>query len=428
MQLARTGCKLVGLLFAVAVLAAVGCGDKNPNPVKTPPTIVQVAQPIEREVTDYQLFTARTQAVESVDVKARVTGYLTEIKFKDGDEIKKDQVLFVIDKRPYKNDLDLAEADVKYADASAKTAKDLYDIGLAVQKQEKGAISQQELARRRDSWEQTLAAIEQAKAKLDQAKLNYGWCEVTSPLDGRAARHLIDVGNIVTKDMSTLTNIVSLKPTWAYIEVDENTALRVQKLVKEGKFKSARTNAIPVQMALTDSKGFPFNGHVDYVGNQVDPNTGTIQVRAVFPNEDGLLSAGLFGRIKVPVGEEHKALLVNDQAVGTNQDQKFVLVVNDKNVVEYRPVDVGQLFNGLREVNRTLTVLESAPDGTQTSRQVEVLKPTDRIIVDGLQRVRPEMTVEWRPVDMETLMANPKSSEANPKSEIRNPKEEKQNP
>jgi len=420
--------KLGSLLLAVFLGAAGGCQDKHPTPVGTPPPIVEVARPKEMEVTDFQVFVARTAAEYSVDVKPRVTGFLTEIRFKDGDTVQKDQVLFVIDKRPYKNDLDLATADVEYADATAKLAKDLYDIDLAVYKTDKTAISQARLAKSKDTWGQALAAIDQAKAKQEQAKLNYDWCEVTSPITGLANRHFIDVGNIVGKDTSTLTNIVSLKPTWAYFDVDENTALKVQKLIQEGKLASARQPTMTVdravwsfadvwsfvaatwptstrvEMALSNSKGFPYNGHIDFVSNQLDPNTGSIRVRAVFRNEDGTLQAGLFGRVRVPISADHPALLVSDQAVGTNQGQKYVLVVNDRDQVEYRAVDVGQLQNGLREVMRFRTIIETGADGKDQRREVQVLWPTDRIIVDGLQRVRPGAKVDPRLVDMETLL------------------------
>ncbi|MBL8797662.1 MAG: efflux RND transporter periplasmic adaptor subunit [Planctomycetia bacterium] len=407
MNVLRCGCRLCLLALMLLVATAVGCEHKHPPVVATPPPIVQVSQAVARPVTDYQIFTARTQAVESVDIKARVTGFLTKIHFQDGGEVKKDQVLFEIDDRPYKASLDAAKAQLEFSQAALVKNKADYDIGLAVQKQNKGAISEQEIDKRRGSWEESKAGVDKAKASLESAQLYYDWCKVTSPLDGRANRHFVDVGALVSQDTTVLTNVVSLKPTWAYFDVDENTLLRVQKLVAEGKVKGVRESTITVGMALGGDKGYPIQGTIDFLSNQVDPNTGSLRVRAVFPNDDGNLAAGLFGRIRVPIGQEHPALLVNDQAIGTNQGQKFVLVVNEKDEVEYHPVEVGQLHDGLREVMPSITVTEPGKDGKDTTKQLRVLGPNDRIIVDGLQRVRPGMKVDPRPVDMLTLMNAP---------------------
>lgn len=399
-------------LLLVGILISAGCLDKHPKPVEMPPPAVQVALPIERGVTDYKVFTARTQAVESVEIKARVTGYLMRILFKDGDEVKKDAPLFQIDDRPYKAALDQAKASLEFAKASLIKAQADYDIGLNVQKQNPGAISKQEITRRLGARDESKASVDQATASLEMAQLNFNWCKVTSPIAGRTNTHFVDVGNLITQNMTTLTNVVSLKPTWAYFDVDENTVLQLQQLVQEGKIASERKSVIPVEMALANDKGYPFKGTVDFISNQLDPNTGSIRVRAVFKNESGVLGAGLFGRIRVPIGAEHKALLVADRAIGTDQGDRFILVVNDKDEVEYRAVDVGQVHDGLREVLRYRTILEPGSAGTDVTRQVEVLKPTDRVIVDGLQRVRPGVKVDPKPVDMFTLMTSTANGKA----------------
>lgn len=393
---------LLALTLTAAVVA--GCDHKHPPVVATPAPVVEVSQAVVRPVTDYQIFTARTQAVESVDIKARVTGFVTKIHFKDGGEVKEGDLLFQIDDRPYKASLDMAKASLEYSKAALVKNQADYDIGLAVQKQNKGAISEQEIDKRLGARDEAKAGVAKANASLESAQLYYDWCKVTSPITGRANRHFVDVGALVSQDTTTLTNVVSLKPTWAYFDVDENTLLKVKKLVAEGKVKGARESTITADMALAGDKGFPFQGTIDFLSNQVDSNTGSLRVRAVFPNDDGKLDAGLFGRIRVPIGTAHQALLVNDRAIGTNQGQKFILAVNDKNEVEYRPVEVGQLHDGLREVYSSITVTEPGPDGKEVTKQREVLKPADRIIVDGLQRVRPGVKVEPRPVDMLTLM------------------------
>jgi RND family efflux transporter MFP subunit len=409
------------VFLPILALAAVGCDEKHPAAVATPPPVVEVAQPVQGTVADYQVFTARTQAVESVEVKARVTGYLTKLNFKDGDIVKEGELLFRIDDRPYKAALDQAKGALEVAKASLEVAKASlvknqadYDIGLNVQKTNKGAISEQELTKRLGARDESIGSVAQATGSIDQAtgalenaQLNYNWCKVTAPIGGRATRHLVDVGNIVNKDVTTLVNIVSLKPIWAYINVDQNTALRVQALVQEGKIKAFRGREIPVAMGVTvgSEQSFPIAGAIDYVSNQLDPNTGTIQVRSVFPNKDETLVAGLFARIRVPLTALHAALLVNDRAIGTDQGQKFVFAVNDKDEVEYRPVEVGQLHDGLREVLRFHTIMEPGADGKDVTRKVEVLKATDRLIVDGLQRVRAGAKVDPRLVNMQTLMS-----------------------
>lgn len=395
--------RVICACLLAAAAGTNGCDQKHPDPVPTPPPPVVVARPVEREVTDYQVFTARTQAVQSVDVKPRVTGYLTRIAFKDGDEVKKGDVLFEIDDRPYKADLDKALAAVETQKAALVKAQAEYDIGLDVQAQNPGAISKFEITRRLGARDEAAGALKNATAAADRAKLNYDWCKVTAPISGRANRHFVDVGNLVAQDVTTLTNIVSLRPMWAYFDVDENSAERYQALVKEGKVKSARASEIPVQMGLGADQGFPIRGVVDFVSNQLDPTTGSIRLRAVFENKDSRLTAGMFGRVRVPSSAPHKALLVTDRAVGTDQGQKFILVVNEKNEVERRPVEVGQMHNGLREVMRTRRALETGPQGQEVVKEVEALTPSDRVIVDGLQRARPGAAVNPKLVDMLTL-------------------------
>ncbi len=397
---------LLVLLLAALAMGTSGCAPKHPEIVTPPPTVVMAAKPVVQTVTDYQLFTARTQAVESVDIKARVSGYLTEILFKDGDLVEKDEVLFKIDDRPYKAALDEAKANVQYAKAALVEAEANYQIGVNVRQQNAAAISEQELNQRLGARDEAAASVLQAEASLESAQLNFDWCTVAAPISGRANRHFVDIGNLVSQDVTTLTNIVSIKPIWAYFDVDQNTALDVEKLIAEGKIKGARETTVPADMSLGDEGDFPIAGSIDFVSNQLDPNTGSLRVRAAFPNEDGFIGAGLFARVRVPIGAPHEALLVVDRAVGTNQGQKYVLVVNDQDVVEYRAVEVGQVHDDLREVLRYRTVTEPNGDGPDVSKQVEVLNPTDRIIVEGLQRVRPGAKVQPQVVDMLTMLVS----------------------
>jgi RND family efflux transporter MFP subunit len=408
------------LFLAAGFLVAAGCDQKHPEAAETPPPVVLVSRPVERNVADYQVFTARTQAVQSVDVKARVSGFLTKILVKDGADVREGDVLFQIDDRPYKAALDQAKANLSHAKASVDLAKAAlkkaqaeYDIGLNVQKQDKSAISEQEIVKREGARDEAKANIDvatasigQAQAALELAQLNYDWCKVTAPVSGRATRHLVNQGDMVTQGVTVLDNIVSLKPVWAYFNVDQNTAQQVQLLIREGKLPSPRKGELPVGMnvGVGDDQAFPITGTIDYVSNQLDPNTGSIQVRAVFPNEDETLVAGLFARIRVPIAVPHDALLVNDRAIGTDQDKRFVVVVNDKNEVERRIVEVGQLHDGLREVYRFRMVMEPGSDGKAIAKKVEILKPTDWLVVEGLMRARSGDKVEPKHVDMQTLL------------------------
>jgi RND family efflux transporter MFP subunit len=404
MSNARTGFASSGILFAAVILSTVGCDEKHPKAVELPPPVIHVSLPVERTVTDYQVFTARTQAVQSVDIKARVTGYVTKIHFTDGQDVAEGAVLFQIDDRPYKAALDGAKGSLEVAKAAIVKAQAEYDIALDVQKQDKGAISIAQVTSRRGARDEAKANVEVAKANLENAQLNYGWCKVTAPFAGRTNTHFVDVGALVAQNVTTLTNVVSYKPTWAYFDVDENSAIRYEQRVEKGEVKSLRKNDVPVAMALVGDTDFPIQGVTDFVSNQIDPNTGSMRMRAVFPNENGSLVAGMFGRIRVATSAPHKALLVNDAAIGTNQGQRFILVINSKDEVEYRIVDVGQLHGGLREVMRFREVTETGPDGKGTLKKVEVLTPTDRVVVDGLQRVRPGAKADPKEVDMTTLL------------------------
>jgi membrane fusion protein, multidrug efflux system len=397
-------------LVVAAMLAAGGCGEKHPPLAATPTPVVMVSQPVERTVTNFEIFTARTQAVQSVDVKARVTGYLTKILFVDGADVTEGQVLFEIDDRPYAAKVAESEANIEFAKASLTTAQAEYDIGLEVQKINSAAISVSELDLRLGARDEAAASVKRAEANLQDARLNLSWCRVTAPISGRINHHFVDVGNVVSADVTSLTNIVSLMPMWAYFDVDENTALNYMALVETGAVESARKDQIPVAMALENDKDFPFEGVIDFVSNQLDPNTGSIRLRAVFPNKDQKLLAGMFGRIRVPSSAKHQALLVNDQAIGTNQGQPFVMVVNGQHEVESRAVDTGQLHDGLREVMRFRSVTEAGPQGQDITKQVEVLNPQDLVIVDGLQRVRAGEKVEVRLVNMTTLLVQPQTA------------------
>jgi multidrug efflux system membrane fusion protein len=396
-----------------------GCGQRHDTGNPEGPPVVRVTQPVEQKITEYDYYTGRTDAVDAVDVRARVTGYLTEIEFESGKEVKKDDVLFVIDPRPYKAALDqtraqilVQEAQLNLAVADYNRAKVLAGRGGAQ------AISQQDLDKYAATQAQADASLKAARANETTADLNYKWTKVTAPVSGLIGRNLLTIGNLVTQDTTLLTTIVSEDPMYAYFDVDERALLRVQELIRQGRFKSARAgNKVPVFFGLaTEDNRYPHEGFIDFVNNQVDTSTGTIQLRGVLPNprpgEDlpRLLTPGLFVRVRVPIGEPHPALLVPQAAIGTELGQKFLLVVNDKKVVEKRPVTLGVIEpDGLQEVipvklvRTKVRTKDGTKDGWRPAREgekgIDSLRPGEEVIVTGLQRVREDMTVTPKQVD-----------------------------
>ncbi len=293
--------------------------------------------------------------------------------------VKKGDPLFHIDPRPFQAALDQAKGQV--AQLEARLARAEADVARDERLLPKGAASQKDLDTAIADRGEARAGLQSARAAVDQAALNLEFTRVTAPIGGRISRYLITEGNLVTMNTTLLTTIVSIDPMYAYFEVDERTVLRVRELIRAGKAQSASDVTIPVLLGLANEAGYPHRGTINFVDNQVNPQTGTLRVRGVFPNQDESLSPGLFARVWVPVGEPRPALLVTDRAIDTDQGQKILYVVNGKSEVVSRPIRVGALHDGLRVIE----------DG---------LKPGEGVIVNGLQQVRPGVTVESKLVDM----------------------------
>jgi RND family efflux transporter MFP subunit len=337
---------------------------------------VAVSPPVERAVVDYLDFTGRTQARDAVQLRARIGGYLQKINFTDGAEVKEGQVLFEIDDRTYRAQRDLAQAEVKLAEARVKKDTAEYQRVLALRRSD--SASQEELEKAQRTKLTTQASLEEAKDDLHQAELNLDYTQVKAPFGGRADRANVSVGNLVsasTDHATVLTSIVTLEPMYVYFGVDEPTLLRLRRRVSEGTLKPAKEKPPEVLLGVGGGSDHPFRGTIDFISNRVDPSTGTLTVRGNFPNKDRFLRPGVFARVRVPVGDPRPALLISDDAVGTNQGQKYVYIVSDENEVVYRPVKLGAFSDGLRIVE----------DG---------LKPGDRVVVgEGMLRVRPGVTV-----------------------------------
>jgi RND family efflux transporter MFP subunit len=373
-------------LFVCLAGFAVGCGRTPPPVAPRKPPEVLIATPVSRSVADYEEFTGRTEASHAIDVRARVTGYLDRVRFKEGADVKAGDLLFEIDPRTCQAEFDRAKANCELAEA--RLARLEADYQRAKSLLATRAISPEEYERAVADRAEAAASLDVAKAGLEVARLNLDFTRVLAPVAGRIGRLMIDPGNLVKADDTVLSNIVASNPIYAYFDVDERTTLRLRRLALAGKIRSARDSTLPVELGLTDEEGYSFRGTVDFVDNHLLPNTGTLRLRGVFENAAGLLSPGLFVRTRIPVGEPYEATLVSEQALGTDQGQKFVYVVDGKNVVQARPVRVGALHDGMR-------VIESG------------LAPGERVIVSGLQRVRPGTLVEPRAVDMPILGDHP---------------------
>lgn len=365
-----------------AGLILVGCGKSGGGAQTAPPPQVTVAQVIQKRVKDWDEFTGRLQAVETVEIRPRVSGYIDKVAFTEGSLVKRGTLLFVIDPRPYQAEYDKAAADVK----RFKTALDLGRIELArVQKlKDSGAVSQEELDERKSAVAQAEANVAGSEAALEAASLNLNFTRVTSPVDGKVSRAEVTRGNLVTGGSNggtLLSTVVSMDPIYIYFDADEQSYLRYAKIARDGAGPGSRESGNPVQVGLANEEGFPHAGQLDFVDNQLNSQTGTIRVRAVLQNKDGQFTPGLFARVQLLGSGEYSAILIDDRAVNTDQNQKYVLLLGADNKIEYRKVKLGRVIDGLRVVR-------------------EGLKPGDVIVVNGAQRVHPGVTVTPQQVPM----------------------------
>jgi RND family efflux transporter MFP subunit len=361
-----------------------GCGKSGGGPAAPPPPQVTVAQVLQKPVKDWDEFTGRLQAVETVEIRPRVSGYIDKVAFTEGSQVKRGDLLFIIDPRPYQAEYDRAAADVK----RYKTALELARVELTrVQRlKDSGAVSEEELDERKSTVAQGEANVAGAEAALETAALNLNWTRVTSPINGRVSRAEVTRGNLITGGTNggtLLSSVVSMDPMYLYFDADEQSYLRYNQSARSGESPGSRDAASPVQVGLANEEGFPHKGTVDFIDNQLNPQTGTIRARAVLQNKDGQFTPGLFARVQLLGGSEHEAILIDDRAVNTDQNQKYVFLLGAGDKIEYRKVTLGRVIDGLRVVR-------------------EGLKPGDVIVVNGAQRIHPGVTVTPQRVTMGT--------------------------
>jgi RND family efflux transporter MFP subunit len=351
----------------------LGCADKPPAP--PPPPAVTVAPILQREVSEWDEFSGRLEAVDQVEIRPRVSGYIKRVAFTEGREVRKGEVLFEIDPRPYQADLERAQAQLDQARTAAELA--VREVGRAEKLVNVNAISREEFETRTSAQANGSAAVRAAEAAVETARLNLGWTRVRSPIAGRVSRAEVTEGNLVQAgppDATLLTTVVALDSMHLYFDSDEQTYLRYSGRAAAAGNRGWRDARFPVFLGLANETGFPHQGRLDFVDNRIDPASGTIRTRAIFSNRDRRLTPGLFARVKLVGSERAPALLVRDAAIGTDQDRKFVLVVGPGDSLVYRPVELGRLTDGLRIVTK----------GVQAG---------EKVVVNGLMRVRPGMKV-----------------------------------
>jgi len=361
---------VAGLLIASSLSACKPDAKGPPGPPQAMIPDVTVAKPIARRLTDWDEFTGRLTSREKVEVRARVSGYLTQVSLKEGTEVKAGDLLFTIDPRPYEAIVQRAEAVL----AQAKTNAELANIEAknATSLRQGQVISTEESERRLKSAAGEQAAVRAAEAMVSSAKLDLEFTQIRAPISGRISDARVTEGNLVTggtKDATLLTTIVALDPIYCDIEVDERSALKYREMHKNGERESALFGLIPAEMALVNQVGWPHQGQIDFVDNQINPATGTIRARAVFPNKDRLMSPGFFAKVRIPGSGEYDGLLIRDAAVGDDQGSSYVWVLDAEDKAVYRPITLGPLLDGLRVVRGGL-------------------KADDRVIILGLMSVR----------------------------------------
>ncbi|WP_133500957.1 efflux RND transporter periplasmic adaptor subunit [Cognatilysobacter terrigena] len=369
-----------GAALALAIptlLVAAGCSSQaEPSAAMPPPPEVSVAQVLSKPVGQWDDFTGRVSAVDTVELRPRVSGYIDRVAFAEGQEVRKGDLLFVIDPRRFKANLDRAVAELERAKSEARLAQ--AQDRRAATLVEAQAISREEFESRRAANAQGSAAVRAAEAAVEAARLELQYTQVRAPVSGRVGRALVTRGNLAQADSTLLTTVVSVDPMYVYFDADEQAFLRYKRLEREGQGGAQNT----VRVALADETGYPHEAKLDFVDNQVDPQTGSIRARAVVENPDRRFTPGMFARVQLQGGATQNAMLVDDKAVLTDQDRKYVYVLGPHNAATRKDITVGRVVDGLRVVTSGL-------------------KPDDRVIVHGVQKVFfPGMPVVPKPIAM----------------------------
>src|SRR6476619_950533 len=387
------------LAAVLSVVLSSGCARTAAQPGEPPPSKVTVAKVAPQDVTEWDEFTGRLEAVNSVSVRPRVSGYVSAVRFEEGAIVRRGDPLFLIDPRPFEAEVDRLRAEMNRARATVRRAKS--ELDRAGRLASENAMSHEEQERRASFAEESSAQVAAVEAALRAAELNLEFTRITSPIDGRVGRAIVTQGNLVSSgpsEATILTTVVSLDPIYATFDADEQAYLQYSAMARKAAGAKGQ-GALPIRLALASDRNFPIEGKLTFLDNQIDPATGTIRARAIFRNADRSLTPGLFVRLQLPKATQRAGLLIQDRAVGTDLDKRFVYVVKPDHTIEYRGVELGPLVNGLRVVRSGVN------DG-------------DLVVVNGLQRVRPGVKVEPVIVAMNepVVPAEPKAASGGEKS------------
>ena len=368
---------ITGLLAMVVMVFAFTSEEKDiKSNVAVSAMPVEVSTPMYEKITEWDEYTGRFEASNRVEVRARVSGFLESVNFVDGQMVNKGDVLFTMDQRPYKIALDQANADYRQAKASLTTAQD--NFARVELLHESGAVSTEEYDQRQQALEFAKASIRLSQAKVDKAELDLEFTKVTAPISGLVSRNKVDRGNLIdggSPNSTLLTTIVATIPIYFYYTSSESDYLRYERLARNGERGAVRTSEIPVFIKLQDEENFVHEGKINFVDNEIDTNTGTIESRAVLENKDRFLEPGMFGKVKLKGSAEHQAIMIPDHIIGTNQSLRFVYVLGADNTVAVKNITLGPLHsNGLRIVREGLT-------------------PEDKLITNNIQKIRPGIAV-----------------------------------
>lgn len=377
----RQGLTLLGMVLLITQLS--GCDKGVAQNAAPPPPEVSAAPVLIKPVSQWDNFNGRVEAVQSVQLRPRVSGYIDAVNYREGDEVRKGQVLFTIDDRSYRAALEQAKAELARARSQASLARS--ESGRSEKLIGTQAISREAWEQRRSAASQAQADVLAAEAAVDMAQLNLDFTRVTAPIDGRASRAMITAGNLVTAgdSASVLTTLVSQQQMYVYFDVDENTFLNYQAMARQGQ----QRHALPVEIALVGEQGFPHQGKIDFLDNQLTASTGTIRMRALLDNQQRQFTPGLFARVRLPGSAQFEAVLIDDKAVLTDQDRKYVYVVDGEGKAQRRDIQPGAMADGLRIVK----------SGLQSG---------DKVIIAGLQKVfMPGMPVTAQQVAMRAATA-----------------------
>ncbi|MGD8990292.1 MAG: efflux RND transporter periplasmic adaptor subunit [Desulfobacterales bacterium] len=382
------------IILIIAVLLSgtfFGCSEENEY-VEPPAPEVTVSKPEVEDITDYLEFTGTAKAIEKIDIRARVEGFLESVHFEDGDFVTKDQLLFTIDPRPFRAAVKQAQGRLEKHRAQLERAEKEYQRNLTLFKQ--NAASEANVVKWKGEMEESRGTVISSQAALDNARLNLGYCTIRAPISGRISRKIVDVGNLVgAGEFTLLTAIRQWTPIYVYFSINERDLLRIMERARAEGIAADNPDKIPLEVGLANESGFPHKGHLDFVDATVDPDTGTMLLRGLFenPGPPYYIIPGMFVRVRMPVAQRENALLVTERALGLDQGGRYLLVVDNENKVEQRYVKIGTLNDGMRVI-------------------IEGLKPKDRVVVNGIQRAIPGAKVT--PQEVQAAKSAPEGEKA----------------